>query len=266
MYLLLYYYPLPIVSVHLYIIGYLSLIMETFAYTDEERDRISANAPSLLNLTNSLDNGDWTSLLNLYKNKARYTIHASSLNDYLKSEMIPRGLHIQKGPAVFRDNSSFNQKWRAILNKCTCDLILLITEQSMMTITDTDKEIDFIKEKLQNDVDAEVFSYKMHKIQEEVDALEKAMCEFKLWKFRRDKRDYTQDRVYNFNTRLKTKQVSWADTVYSDYDSTDGGESTGTSGDEGPSHRFTYGRVAKGKARQQFFQSCPQRRGRRKAK
>lgn len=85
--------------------------MEKFTYSDAERERITASVPSLLNLSGNLDNGDWSSLLNLCKSRSRYTVHASSLNDYLKSEMIPRGLRIQKGPAMFKDNPSFNQKW-----------------------------------------------------------------------------------------------------------------------------------------------------------
>lgn len=138
-------------------------------------------------------------------------------------------------------------------------------EQSLSTIAENEKEIESIKAKLQNDTDAEVFSSKMLKIQEEVDALDKALREFKLRKFRRDKRAYTQDRVYSFSVRSKGKRVSWADEKYSDYDSMDRGDSTGTSGDEDTSYRSTYDRVAKGKARGHFFQMRPQRRGRRKA-
>lgn len=90
------------------------------------------------------------------------------------------------------------------------------------------------------------------------------MCEFKLSKFRRDKRDYTQDRVYTINLHSKNKRVSWADETYSDFDSTDSGESTGASSDEGSSFRPTYERAVKGKARKHFFQMRPQRRKRKK--
>lgn len=230
--------------------------MEKFAYTDEERDRISANTPRLLNLTGNLDNGDWASLLNLSKIKARYNIHASSLNDYIKSDMIPRGLRLQKGPTMFWDIPSFNQKWRAILNKCSCDLILLIIEQSMSTIAETDIEIESIKAKLKNDVEADTFASKLQKIQE-FDALDKAMREFKLRKFRRDKFDYIQDRVYTFNLHSKSKRVTWADQVFSDFESTDAGESSGASSDEGSSFRPPYERAAKGKAHENFFQMRP---------
>lgn len=74
--------------------------------------------------------------------------------------MILRGLRVQKGPAMFKDNSAFNQKWRAILNKCSMDLILLIMEQSMATVAENHFEIETIKMKLQNDMDAESFANK----------------------------------------------------------------------------------------------------------
>lgn len=77
----------------------------------------------------------------------------------------------------------------------------------MSTIDENNSEIESLKIKLQN-VDTETFSNKMRKIQEEVDALEKSMRELKLRKFRRDKRDYNQDRVYTFSLRPQTKRVT----------------------------------------------------------
>lgn len=164
---------------------------------------------------------------------------------------------MQKGPAMFKDNSAFNQKWRAILNKYSMDSILLIMEQSMATVAENDLEIETIKMKLQNDMDAESFANKFKKIQEEADALEKFMRDFKIRKFRRDKRDYTNYRVYNFTTRSKPKRVTWAENTYSDFDSADRDDSTGASGNEGQSYRSTYDRAAKGRTREIFFSNAP---------
>lgn len=103
----------------------------------------------------------------------------------------------------------------------------------------------------------------MAKIKEEVEKLERNLKEFKIKKYKRDARDYTNDSVYNFKQTTFTKRVTWGPNTYSDYDSTDGGESTGTSGDEGPSQREPRERAAKGKAKQ-FFQGRPPRRGKKK--
>lgn len=166
----------------------------------------------------------------------RYTLHVSSLNDYIKSNMFPQRLCIQKGPAMFRDNDAFNAKWKAVLNKCSVDLMLLIMEQSMIIISSNDKKLYDLKLKLQSEVDVDTFPNKLRKIKK-VDALEKNMKEFKIRKFCRDTRDYNTNNVYNFSSipRAKSKKVIWVESTYSDIDSMEGDDSTGTSADEGPS-------------------------------
>lgn len=135
----------------------------------------------------------------------------------------------------------------------------------MEIVAENNKEIETVRSKLQNEMDLNSFPNKFKKIQEEVDALDKAMHDFKIRKFRRNKRDYTNDRVYKFPIQAKSKRVSWAGKTYSDFESADGDESTGASGDEGPSYHSTYERAAKGKAREHFFQMRPQWSGRQKA-
>lgn len=83
-------------------------MMDRFTYSETDKDCISASLPNLINITNSIETGDWSTLLNLCKAKMRYSLHASSLNDYLKSNMIPQGLRIQKAPIMFKYNESFN--------------------------------------------------------------------------------------------------------------------------------------------------------------
>lgn len=103
--------------------------MEKFTFSSAECDRITASLPSLIDTSNNFETGDWGSLMNAYINKSKYMIHASSLNDYLNANVIPRGLRIQKGPAMFKNNETFLQKWKAILNQCSTDLMLLIIQQ-----------------------------------------------------------------------------------------------------------------------------------------
>lgn len=220
--------------------------MESFTYSDAKKDLITSSIPTLMSITGSFEFGDWTTLSSLIKTQTRYTLHASSLNEYLKANMIPRGLRIQKGLAMFKDDEAFNAKWKAILNKCSVDLMLLIMEQSMARVSTNEVEINELKTKLENETDTDVFNNKFHKIKDEVDALEKNMREFKLQKFRRDARYYNNDNIYNFRSgpRKKPKRVIWADNNFSDIDSAEGDDSTGTSADEGPSYREHRDRAA----------------------
>lgn len=47
--------------------------------------------------------------------------------------------------------------WKAILNKCSYDLMLLRIEQSMTVATNTEKDIEEFKEKLKADTEFEVY-------------------------------------------------------------------------------------------------------------
>lgn len=103
-------------------------------------------------------------------------------------------------------------------------------------------------------------------VMDEVKLVEKNIREFKIRKFRRDQREYHNQNVYTFNLTplVKSKRVTWGGMTYSDIESSGGEDSTGTSADEGSSTRERYERAAKGKAREQFFQVCLYRRGRRR--
>lgn len=73
-------------------------------------------------------------------------------------------LFSQKGPAMFRDDVAFGAKWKAILTQCSYDLMLLIMEQSMAGVTKVDLETDQLKNKLQDEVEQDIFSSEMKKL------------------------------------------------------------------------------------------------------
>ncbi len=54
--------------------------------------------------------------------------------------MIPRGLRIKKITSIGHGETDFKQKWEAVLNKCSLDLMLLLIE--------TQKQISKIKEEI----------------------------------------------------------------------------------------------------------------------
>lgn len=50
--------------------------------------------------------------------------HAGALTDYCKNKIIPRGLHMRKAPGMFPHNEVFKERWAAILNKCSMDIMI----------------------------------------------------------------------------------------------------------------------------------------------
>lgn len=237
--------------------------MERYAFTDADRDRILEGVPSLMTILNE-NNDNWLELSFLQKKKMRFGLHAASLTDYCKADIIPRGLRIQKGPAMFRSDEQFCSKWMAILNKCAYDLMLLIIEHSMSTVASTTSDIDTLLDNLKSQAELEPFEEKLRQLQIDLDNFKKNMKETKLRKFERDRKDYKNARVYNWTYERKNrKRVTWGENSYSDIETTDE-ESTEASADEGPLRRRPPDRLTKQKAQENFFQLCPQRRGKRK--
>lgn len=170
---------------------------------------------------------------------------------------------MQKGPAMFKNDENFCNKWKAILNKCSYDLMLLVIEQSIATVEITNTEIDTLQDTLRAKYQPNDFDEKLKQLEMEVNNFEKKTRETKLRKFERDKRDFNNSRVYNwtFTDKVK-KRVTWAD---SDLETTDGDDSAGTSADEETMLRRPPDRTTKQRARDAFFQLRPSRRGKKKA-
>lgn len=62
--------------------------------------------------------------------------------EYHKSGRISRGLHIQKGPALYLDCDEFHLKRVSIVNKCAMDVMLLIIDKSQLESTKLFNDID----------------------------------------------------------------------------------------------------------------------------
>lgn len=135
----------------------------------------------------------------------------------------------------------------------------------MQTVEESEKEINDLETKLQTEFDAANYESEIKKIKEKIESLERNLKEFKIRKYKRDTKDYSNDTVYNFKPWPFPKKVTWASSTYSNYDPTEGGDSSATSGNEGPSYREVRDRAAKGRANEAFFRARPQRKGQRKA-
>lgn len=55
---------------------------------------------------------------------------AVTLLDYWRAEIIPRDLRIKKFLSIGHTDDAFKNKWEAILNKCSFNLIFLLIEEA----------------------------------------------------------------------------------------------------------------------------------------
>lgn len=121
-----------------------------FMYSDDDRARIHSSVPKLLPEQENELFMEWDDLLELHKKHIRMSLHVSTLSQYCEKSQIPRGLRIQKRPTLFSEE--FRQKWTAIINKCSYDLMLLIIEESMSEYDKISKSINEAEDKLKSSI------------------------------------------------------------------------------------------------------------------
>lgn len=186
---------------------------ETFSYSADEKEKIFGSLPSLTNETPIKPNNDWNTYLNILKRQTRYNLHARLMADYTKVQRTPRGLRIQKAPTLFSNNEEFKIKWMSILNRCSFDLMTLITEFAIKETERLDKEAVGITEELHKQFDLETFESKFKQLQVELKNYSDNIKIEKLRKFERDRRDYESDHVFpwmqkSMNTSIQPRSTT----------------------------------------------------------
>lgn len=90
-------------------------------------------------------------LKNLKEKECKLELNATTLSDYWRKGLIPRGLHIKKFPPYGgQDRTDFKNKWEAILNKCSFDLMLLLIEESKKYVQDVQVQTDEVTQSIKS--------------------------------------------------------------------------------------------------------------------
>lgn len=174
-------------------------LQKTFEYKGDDYDRIMLK-DSLFDDVNS-PNADIDSLSKTLKHQTirecKQYLHAVTLSDYLRNKIIPRGLRIQKAPAIGLNNPIFCDRWCEILNKCSLDLMTLVIQETKDQLTKTKEEI----QKILKELDSQCAEKEcLVKLKKEVEQLkERYTAEIrtnKRKKFGRDTNDYKEGKVY----------------------------------------------------------------------
>lgn len=135
-------------------------------------------------------------LESLLKKQVRVMLHGSTLSQYWLNKRIPRGLRINKEPALGRNDSEFCKKWCAILNKCSLDLMLLVIKYAKVEHDKTKTELDELRNEMKEKISIEQFQETEAKCAKTIELFEKKTLEIKAQKYKRDTLDYKNGRVY----------------------------------------------------------------------
>lgn len=177
----------------------------TFAYSDDEGKKIITSASLLDEETVDPQDGlDHRHLLQdlkrLREKDIKLDLNSITLSDYWRKGLIPRGLRIKKFPVVgSKDKGEFKLKWEAILSKCSFDLMLLLIEEAKKDKVSIQTEIDKLNMKLDELRSAE-FTNSLAKLNDNLIKFKEHLKQEKLRKFKRDERDYKENKVYFWQT------------------------------------------------------------------
>lgn len=234
-------------------------------FNKSEVERITSGMPSIHEEEEDENvTLDWDHLTFLRKKQVRIFLHATALTDYVREEKIPRGLRIQKAPGLFQDDENFKSRWAAILNQCSRDLMLLIIERTKEEVEKIKEEVTSIQEGFKAQLPESNYDKKLADLESIVKDFETQTKQIKIKKFRRDRKDYSQGKVYLW--LYEKKRVTWAHPItnHPDLDTSEV-DSSDLSGDEGPSSRNLRLRtVQQRKDRDQDFFRRGKQRGRKK--
>lgn len=174
----------------------------TFFYTNEQGNDIIVKETLFQgDMQQSANNQtSYNDLKRLMDKDKRLELHAITLSDYWRKEMIPRGLRINKFPSFGKDNLTFKKKWEAILNKCSLDLMLLLIDEAKTQRTDLRHQIETAKQEvfssIANEHEADTLQTKLR---ETINELSNNLKRIKLEKFKRDEQDYKDETVYSWH-------------------------------------------------------------------
>lgn len=198
-----------------------------FSYSKEEGEKIIV-ADTLLNSESVAQHLDFKKMYNDLKKQSekelKLHLHMVTLSDYWRENMIPRGLRIKKFPSFGYEDTDFKQKWEAILNKCSLDLILLLIEEAKKQKIETQNQITRIKEEIA--IKEQEYLQFEEKLRVDLEALSKKLKQDQLLKFGRDKSDYKENKVYLWPQRNERNHYQRRRSVSFNLPSSDDDQST----------------------------------------
>lgn len=181
----------------------------SFSYSTEEGKHIVVSDSLLAEVSpHEVEDRDYlySDLKRLSEKDIRLHWHTITLSDYWREKRIPRGLRIKKFPSFGIEDIAFREKWEAILNKCSLDLILLIIEKTKKEREQVQERIRELREetsKVKDDIQTIPFE---DKLKESLEKFTMELKQYKLKKFKRDERDYKDGNVYQWKETIRPQR------------------------------------------------------------
>ncbi|XP_041420515.1 uncharacterized protein LOC121394224 [Xenopus laevis] len=137
-------------------------------------------------------------LLRLRKREVELHLHGVSLSEYYRERKIPRGFRINNAPTLGRSNPEFCDKWCAILDKCSLELMLHVIEETGRDLRSVRSEILQFETSHIHTISADRDNDWLKRLQDQVSQYKFEILAFKRSKFMRVTQDYKDNTVYRW--------------------------------------------------------------------
>ncbi|OCT71476.1 hypothetical protein XELAEV_18034452mg [Xenopus laevis] len=162
----------------------------TFAYTDQDAKRITESVSGPNEFLTAKDCiQEFRTLEQLQRKYIAYDLHLRTLAEYVKLQRVPRGLRVQLHPTLFSDKQEYRNKWEAIVNKCSLDLMLLTMEHLQQALPDIKDETSKMEDSIRNAFPLPTVSSGMTKLTDHLARFRTEVESRKRSKFQRDAGD-----------------------------------------------------------------------------
>ncbi|KAM4023156.1 uncharacterized protein ACNLHF_027971 isoform 1-T1 [Anomaloglossus baeobatrachus] len=173
----------------------------TFSYNDEESStivsRVTTSNKFLATPPEELRGRDYEKEL---QRQVALDLHLVTLAEYHRTKRIPRGLRVSLRPTLFSDNPLFCDKFEAIINKCSMDIIILTIEFLQKEIQQVSDSIRSTEEQLKQSLSASDLDQLKAKTNDFITNFGTNLETKKRQKFFRDQEDYTKGTVYRWRS------------------------------------------------------------------
>lgn len=183
---------------------------ETFTFSEVERQDILQKAGNAGLLWNDIGKPTGTNLAKnleqLRKRELSLNLHASTLMEYMKVQRIPRGLRSPLIPILLKDDTAYCERWQAICNQYSFDLMLLTIKHLHLAIDNVQQEVFKAEQELKKGTSPEEYNELHEALKINIKKMREQILQNKIRKYERDTKDYKFNRVY---TWAENKMKNW---------------------------------------------------------
>ncbi|MEE6526528.1 hypothetical protein FKM82_027208 [Ascaphus truei] len=122
--------------------------------------------------------------------------HGSTLSEYYKQKLIPRGFRIKNRPTIGAENTAFCERWCQVLNKASLDLIILVIEEVGEQLNNTRRDILKVEILIEQASSSTDIIQSLDTLKTKLEKIKSDLIHFKKLKFKKVVQDYKDVRVY----------------------------------------------------------------------